>query len=191
MIIYRWIVALTIVAMFVGFISWGVDIHTNAVAQERIDAALVEYQAGIQAQMDAEKQKEEAERLSEAHIVDEMATALSRVLAGISKFEDKYGYDEDDYMTLAWCVFNRVDSKMFSNDIYEVINQPDQWVDYVGKSTPIAKYKDIAIKAVMEWRSDNPRPISDDFLWAEQTPSGVYLKNDFNADGYARRWQYR
>ena len=189
-ILYRWVAALTMVAVIIGLISWGLDIRTERKAEARTAAALEEFMAEIQAEKDAEAQADFAEKQSEEYIVNQIANELAKVFYGIRNFQDKYGYTEKDFMTLARCIFNRVENSAYSDDIFEVIKQESQWVGYYSNNPIAEPYKTMALNAVREWRAEESKPVTNDFVFAELTPAGIYLKNDFHADGYARRWQY-
>lgn len=180
---YNWIIAALIVVLTVALISWSLDIRTERRAAALTATAMADYEAGQKAEL-------EAIAAAEDTIMQKESESLARIFYGISKFQDKYGYDDKDFFTLARCVFNRVENGHYSSDLAEVVNQKDQWVGYFENNPVLAEYYDLAYKAVQEWHNETIKPISNDFVYAELTPNGIWLKNDFHADGYARRWRY-
>ena len=151
--------------------------------------ALASYQAEEQARSDEIAHQQELYAQSEEAVTKKMAESLAKLFYGADRFKDKYHYSDADFKTLARCVFNRVESSQYSDDIYEVIDQKDQWVGYYSTNPVLDEYFDLALTTIREWRSETVKPVSVDYLWAELTPNGIFLKNDFRADGYARRWR--
>lgn len=182
-VVYNWVIAALIIILTIGLISWSLDIKTERRAAALTATAMADYEAGQKAEL-------EAIAAAKDTIMQKESEALARIFYGISKFQDKYGYDDKDFFTLARCVFNRVENSHYSSDLEEVVNQKDQWVGYFENNPVLAEYYDLAYKAVQEWHNETIKPISNDFVYAELTPNGIWLKNDFHADGYARRWRY-
>lgn len=188
-ILYNWFIAVMAILLALSLVNWGIQIRTQRQAASLTAVAMADWQAeqdAIEAQRLAE---EEAARNSEENICKNMAISLSRVFYGIRNFESKYGYGTEDYRTYAWCIFNRVDNPAFPNNLDEVILQKDQWVGFAVENPSVDQYYKLALKFVKEWRSDDPRPVSTDYDWAELTPNGIYLRSSFKADGYVTRWR--
>ena len=188
-IFYNWLIVVVIVALFISFGIWGMDIHIRHKAEALTASAMAEVQAEANAQEQARIQALAAEQASEEYIVKQMSTSLAKLYYGLKNFEEKYHYNETDFETYGRGVFNRVENKAYSNDLIEVINQKDQWVGYNESNPVIDRYYNMAEKHIKAWRSETIKPISNDFVYAELTENGIYLKNDINANGYARRWR--
>lgn len=188
--VYLFVVKLLVIALCASLFWWSVDVYIRHSADKQTATAMAAYQEAQEAQETARLQELALAAQSEEEIQKQMATALAKLFYGASRFEDKYGYDSADFMTLARCVFNRVENKAYSGDFYEVLNQENQWIGFYDNNPVLEKYFNLALKAISEWQCETVKPISNDFLWAEFTPQGIYLKNDFNADGYAIRWRY-
>ena len=182
-VVYNWVIAVLIVILAISLISWGLNVKTERKAEALTAIAMADYEATQKAEL-------EAIAAAEDTIMQKESESLARIFYGISKFQDKYGYDDKDFFTLARCVFNRVENDHYASDLAEVVNQKDQWVGYFENNPVLSEYYDLAYKAVQEWHQESIKPISNDFVYAELTPNGVFLKNDFHADGYARRWRY-
>lgn len=212
-IIYNWIIALLVLALFFSFSVWGVRIHNDHKAETLIATALADYKAEQDAAEQERLRAVVAQQQTEEHIVNEMANALAKVFYGAKNFEEKYRYQESDFETLARCVFNRVENKTFAvtqkaeavangeieldengkplderDYIYTIISHEDQWVGYYSNNPVLDKYQKMATKFIKAWRSEETKPISNDYLWAEFTPNGIFLKNDFHAGAYAHRY---
>ena len=188
-VMYNWLIAILLVALGISLIAWGLDIRTRKQAASMTATALASYQAEQKAAEDARLQAIAAQEATEEYSLDKMATALAKVLYGADRFREKYGYSDADFVTLCRCVTNRVENKAYSDDIYQVIDQKDQWVGYYETNPVLDYYYRIAYDFLKGWMHETIKPIGNDYLWAEFTPNGIFLKNDFRADGYARRWR--
>ena len=186
---FNWVYALLLVGLFISFGIWGMDVHIQRKSETMAATALASYQAEEQARADEIAHQKELYAQSEEAVTKKMAESLAKLFYGADRFKDKYHYSDADFKTLARCVFNRVESPQYSDDIYEVIDQKDQWVGYYSTNPVLDEYFNLALTTIREWRSETVKPVSVDYLWAELTPNGIYLKNDFRADGYARRWR--
>ena len=188
-IFYRWAIALLIVLLFASFVWWGMDIHIRHKAEALTASAMAEVQAEAEAKETARLQALAAEKASEDYVVKEMATSLSKLYYGIKNFEEKYHYSDTDFETYGRSVFNRVENSKYPNDLFDVINQEKQWVGYSDSNPVIDHYYNLAEKHVRMWRTETTKPVSNDYVFAELTENGIYLRNKFDADGYARRWR--
>lgn len=183
---YNWLIAGLIVALFVSFAVWGMDIRTRRQAEEMTATALASWQAERQAEADAAEQEQAAIRASEEYVMQQEATAAAKALFPVQNFVDRYHYSESDLLTYLRCMANRADAA--GTTLQEVVEQPGQFLGYADSNPVLTEYYDLAYRFVDEWRHEATKPVDSSYQWAELTPSGIYLKNEFNADGYARRW---
>ena len=189
-VFYNWGTMILILILIFGFIQWGVRSSNERKVSSLVAVAMADYQAEQQAIANQEAEAARLEAQSEAVVQQRIAEKLALVYQGADKFVEKYGYSERDFKTLGRCIFNRVENKAYSNDIFEVIDQQDQWVGYYGQSgSPMDKYYKMALKHVQEWRTETTKPCSNDYLWAEYTPRGIFLKDTYNAGPYDTRWR--
>lgn len=186
---YNYVIAMLLVGLFFSFGIWAIDVHIQRQSESMTATALASYQAEERAKADEIAHQQELYAQSEEAVTQKMATALAKVFYGVDKFREKYNYSDADFRTLARCVFNRCENPGYSDDFYEVINQKDQWVGYYDSNPVLDEYYNLALTSIREWRSETVKPVSNYYLWAEFTPNGIFLKNDFRADGYARRWR--
>ena len=183
---YNWLIAGLTVVLFGSFFWWGMDIQTRNRAEEMTATALASWQAEQQAAADAAEEEQAAIRASEEYVMKQEATAAAKALFPVQNFVAKYHYSESDLLTYLRCMANRADAQ--GTTLAEVVAQPDQFLGYSDSNPVLTEYYDLAYRFVNEWRHEETKPVDSSFQWAELTPNGIYLKNEFNADGYARRW---
>lgn len=189
-VFYNWGTMILILILIFGFVQWGVRSSNERKVSSLVAVAMADYQAEQQAIADQEAEAKRLKAQSEAVVQQRIAEKLALVYQGADKFVDKYGYSERDFKTLGRCIFNRVENKAYSNDIFEVIDQQDQWVGYYGQAgSPMDKYYKMALKHVQEWRTETTKPCSNEYLWAEYTSRGIFLKDTYNAGPYDTRWR--
>lgn len=185
--VYNWVVALTVVALMAATVIWAVQIHRDRRDAELVAQAYAAWTAEAEATAQAEAAEAEAIRNSQETVMKQEATALAKAFYGIRNFVEKYHYSEDDLRTYARCMFNRADAG--SGRLVEVISQEGQFVGYSDGNTVLDGDYNLALRLVREWHEETTKPCDLSYQFAELTPGGIYLKNDINADGYARRWR--
>lgn len=189
-LVYNWIIWLLIIALVIGCIGWAIDVRTELRAEALTATAMAEYHAEQDNLERARMEEMAAAQASETAIMASEAEWIAKLFYGINRFVTVYNYNEIDLLTYARCVFNRVENQKYSGTVNEVVNQDDQWTGYFENNPVLKNYYTIALKAVEEWHNESVKPCSNEFLWAELTPNGIWLKDDFKADGYKLRWRY-
>lgn len=181
---YNWLILALVVMLFGGFVWWGMQIHTQRMADEMLETALAAMDAE-HAEMMAAAEAQEAElKASQEYIMEQEATAVAKAFYGINRFVEKYNYSSDDLATYARCMFNRAEKA----DLQEVVAVDGQFTGYSDDNPVLAEYYNLALRLVREWHEETVKPCDVSFQFAELTPNGIYLRNQFKADGYARRW---
>ena len=182
---YNYLVAACIFLLCAGLWWWGMDIHTNRIAETKLADTLAAMDEENR-QMIAAAEAEEAERkASQEYVMQQEATAVAKAFYGIRLFKEKYNYTERDYATYARCMFNRAEG----GNLIAVISEPEQFLGYSDNNTVLSEDYNLALKLVKEWHTETTKPCDLSYKFAELTPQGIYLKQDLHADGYARRWQ--
>lgn len=125
-----------------------------------------------------------------AAVIEREAQDVAKAFYGIRLFVDKYHYADKDLKTYARCMFNRVDAGNGVNDLHVIVSTPEQFLGYYETSPVLDEFYTVAKEAVAEWHAETVKPCDLTYRYAELTESGIYLTNEFGADGYARRWQY-
>lgn len=116
--------------------------------------------------------------------LDEEAKALAKVLYGIKGNSDK------DLRTYCWCVFNRVDSPDYPETLQEVIDQPQQWMRYDPESPVIEHLYNIAREQLDAWHTGETRPISNEYVYMNWTPSDLCLRDNWTEGSRTHYWRY-
>jgi predicted nuclease of restriction endonuclease-like (RecB) superfamily len=150
---------------------------------KKIDSQL--YERSAISRRPAETIEKELQQVSEQQmLVPDMVFRSSYFLdmLGLPDF-----YSEKDLETYARCMFNRADAG--SGRLTEVIAQEGQFVGYSDANTVLDDDYNLALKLIRAWHEEQTKPCDLSYQFAELTPQGIFLKNDFNADGYARRWR--
>lgn len=177
---YNWLIAGLIVALFVSFIIWGIDIHTNNVA-ERARAEVIAAMDEEHAQMIAAAQAQEAELLaSQERVQIQEAKVIARAFFGIRNFCEKYGYTNSDLETYARCIFNRCDAR--GKGVEEIVSEKGQFLAYSDQNTLVQEYYDLALKFVQDWHSETAKPCDLKYQNAVLKDTGIYLVDNINAE---------
>lgn len=183
---YNWLIAACLVAIGIGFISWGLDIRTRRIADEMTATAMASYQAEQQAAEEARTLELAAIQASEEHIMTEEAKVIAKAIFGIRRFIEKYGYDHSDIETYARCIFNRCDAT--GKSVEEVVSQKDQFLGYADSNQLVKEYYDLAITLVDGWHHEEVKPCDSSYQFALLEDDGIWLVKTFNPDGKERRW---
>lgn len=186
-ILVNWFVVGLLLTILVATIAYGIQNNTERKAAEMTATAMAELEAQRQAQAEAQAEALAAERASEDYIMTQEATEMAKAFYGIRLFVEKYNYTEKDFETYARCMFNRADAG--AGRLVEVITREGQFLGYYEKNPVLDEYFQMAIKFVKEWHSESTKPVDSSYQYAELNPDGIWLKNDINANGYARRWR--
>lgn len=185
---YRAVLILTVFALTCSLYGWALDIWAQRRADRQEAAALALYR-----QQEAERAEQDARALAEAKksreaILDRWSDAGARQLYGIRNFIDKYHYSESDLITYLRCPFNRYLYGSELTDLETIIFSPDQFLACHETSPVLKEYKALALKCFSAWLDESGLTVDPSYRFAELTPSGIYLVDEFNADGYVRRW---
>lgn len=184
---YNWVIAVTVVALFISFVIWGLDIRTERRAADMTATARAAWEAQLQAEADAKEEELAQIRASQEHIMTEEAKVIAKAFYGIRNFDDKYGYTASDFETYARCIFNRADAT--GDSIEAVVSKKDQFLGYSEKNQLVKEYYDMAIRFVDEWHQEEVKPCDIRYQFALLDDDGIWLVKNFNADGKERRWQ--
>lgn len=153
----------------------------DAEAQENRNRA---YAAEL-AQAEEQKQKELDD------MIGRWSEAGAKMLFGIRRFVEKYGYTERDLETYLRCAWNRYLFYGKLTDLDVLIFTPDQFLACY-KTNPSDQYEAFCRKLFMEWYAEDAEGVlscDPSYIYAELTPKGIYLTNEYGADGYAIRWR--
>lgn len=123
--------------------------------------------------------------LSEDRRRQEEAEMIARVLYGVKS------NSTDDFRTLCWCIFNRVQNPLYPNTVSEVINQPEQWMLYDRSNPVLESLYTVAREELDKWYDGAHRPCSDEFVFMSWEPSEISLRDEFNTTSHTRYWRIK
>lgn len=186
-VFYNYVIAVCVVALFVAFFAWGIDIRTRKEAEAMTAALLAEMDAEHEAMMAEAEAAERALLESEEHIMTEEAKVVAKAFYGIRRFVEKYGYTQSDLETYSRCMFNRADAT--GQSLEAVVSKKDQFLGYSENNQLVKEYYDFAIRFVNDWHNEEVKPCDISYQFAELEDDGIWLVKTFNADGKERRWQ--
>lgn len=183
----NWCIVFAMIALVISFIIWGVTVAIQNKADQQTAEAMAARDAEEQAAAEAERVRLEELAASEEAVIQREAEDCAKALYGIVKFIEKYGYDYNDCVTYLRAAFNRADAT--GTSLHDVLFAKDQFLACREDNPVLAELLDISIDAVTEWNNEKTKPVDISYQFAELTENGIYLKNDFNANGYAIRWR--
>lgn len=189
-VFYNYLVLAVMIALVVGFIVWGVQIHTDNKAESMFAVAMADWQSEQQAAEDARQAELAAIQTSAETIRKQNAEYKAKILYGMRRFEEKYGYSEADMLTLCQCIENRVKNSRYPNTIEAVVKQEDQWVGYSDQNPVVDKYYQIALRSEQEKETQVADPVSSDYVFAVFTERGIYLSDEFNSQHPYTWWRH-
>lgn len=182
---YNWMIVACVIALFVSFAIWGVDIHAknahDAGQREVYEAIELEQQQAAAAAAEAERlaaEEDESLQIREAQ-------AIARALFGIRNFAAKYGYTNEDLETYARCVTNRCEAT--GKSVEEVLSQPQQFIAYSAKNDLVGEYYDLALRFVADWHAGSLKQCDARFQYAVLKDTGIWLVDDPGKD-VPERW---
>ena len=187
---YRWFMALAVIALFISFGIWGIDIHTEhavayaeAAVTEKKDA---EHQAFV-AQQEADK---EAQKTAIETVMKKNAQAKARLGYGSRNFKETYNYSDADFLTLYQCVDNRLKNGMYTGmSIEKIVFQDGQFIASYETNPVEDYYYNLAMKSERAKLDRVSQPVGIDYVYAVYTPHGIFLTNDPKSPEYTW-WHY-
>lgn len=149
---------------------------------ERLNAYWAEY---YEEQLNAYKAEVESQKRSEWDAAQRQGDAelVAKVLYGVK------GNSEKDLRTYTWCIFNRVDSKLYPNTLQDVIGQPKQWMAYSADNAVLEKLYKIAEEELTQWYTGH-RPVTSDFVYMNWTPQEITLRDRWEEGSGTHYWRY-
>ena len=185
---YNYLIAVLVILLAVSLFWWGVDIYYKRQAEEQAAVALASYQAEEQAKAEAKAAELAAAQRSEEAMIDRWSQSGAKMLYGIRLFVDKYHYSEADYKTYLQCVWNRYIFGQKLTDVDVIIAQRDQFLGYYDTNPILDNLYRISKDFFTEKLHETTLACDPSYRWAELTGKGIYLVDEFGADGYVQRW---
>lgn len=117
--------------------------------------------------------------------LDAEAQMLARVLYGVKD------NSTDDLRTYCWCVFNRVDSPDYADNLTDVIEQPQQWMRYKPENPVLDDLYQLARAELDAWHTGTTRPCASDFVFMSWSPNEIVLRNNWTNSSSTRYWRVK
>ena len=185
-VFYNYLVAVCVFLLCAGLWWWGMDIHTNHIAETKLAETLAAMDEENRQMIAAAEAEEAALKASKEETLKRAATAGAKAVYPLDNFITKYHYSESDLVTYLRSGWNR--HILTGKPIEEVFAEPEQYLGYSDNNPVLTEYYNLCYRCFSEWEDEVTSPCDPSFLWAELTENGIYLKNQFNADGYQRRY---
>lgn len=106
-----------------------------------------------------------------------------------------YGYRNNsdiDLEGVVWVILNRVDNQSeFRNfvTIYQVCNQPHQWIGYSESNPVIDHLYEIADKVLTKYESDGSRLFGREYLYFDWSEDYITFKTELYNSRTCKRWR--
>lgn len=187
-VVYNYLIALIVFGLCCSLYGWGLDVWAQRRADQQTKATVEAMEMARQEEEAAKAAELAAARMSEEAVLDRWATAGAKMLYGVRLFRDKYNYNDSDYKTYLQCTWNRY---LFGNkltDIETIIAQKDQFLGYYDTSPVLDELYELCKAFYTEKLHETTLVCDPGYRWAELTPQGIYLVNEFGAGPYARRF---
>ena len=189
-IMYNWLVVFVVVALFVSFGIWGVDVHTKNVATAYAEEVAEQKDAEHQAFLDQQEADRKAAEESLENLMKTNAQVKAKLGYGSRNFIDKYHYGDSDIMTLYQCLDNRMNNSMYTGmTIDEIAFQEGQFIASYNTNPVQDYYFNLAMKSERLKNDRVSDPVGTDYVYTIYTEHGLYLANDPKAPAYTW-WHY-
>lgn len=87
-----------------------------------------------------------------------------------------------------WCVFNRVDSGLYPDDMEAVLLQEGQFAEYDPESSATEENFIIASNQISRWKNGDIRPCGEDAVFITVSSDGVELRDEWDETARGNRW---
>lgn len=87
-----------------------------------------------------------------------------------------------------WCVFNRVDSPLYPDDMESVLFQPGQFAEYDPEKAATEENFTIAANQISRWANGDIRPCGEDAVFITVSSDGVELRDEWDETAKGNRW---
>lgn len=175
-VFYNWVIAILIVAMFVGFFDWGLDSYgRNAYEAGQKDLTAAMDAEHEQMMADAEAAEWKAQQEDAALQILE-AKAVARMWFGIRLITAKYHYTIDDLYTYAYCAVNRAAAT--GKTIMEVLAEPGQFTAYSEHNDLDTDLYNLALQFIADLHAGKLPQCDAKFKYAVLSEMGIWLVDD-------------
>lgn len=104
----------------------------------------------------------------------EEAETMAKVLYGTARYNSEAGQK-----LVLWCILNRVESRLYADNVIDVCRQPQQWMGYSDDNPVIQGMYDLAIEVLDEWHNGAYRAMSPDYIYMSWNNNEIILRDEF------------
>lgn len=153
--------------------------------QAREDALI----AAHAAELDAVISKAEAGIYASQYLPDSAQGDVLPLARWLGCLENLYPRLSSEAKALAcWCVFNRVDSPLYPDDLECVLLQEGQFAEYDPEKAATEENYSIAVNQISRWKNGDIRPCGEDAVYITISSDGVELRDEWDETARGNRW---
>ena len=177
-------VAVAVIVFLAVWTTTATAIVAKRTEKETTDKLNTYWSKYYEEQLNAYKSEVEAQKMSEWDAEQRKADAelIAKVLYGVKGNSDK------DLRTYTWCIFNRVDNRLYPNTLQDVIAQPKQWMAYSADNAVLEKLYKIAEEELTKWYTGH-RPVTSDYVYMNWTPQEITLRDRWEEGSGTHYWR--
>ena len=180
--VFNYLYAFLILLLAVSLIWWSGNVY-----KERKEAEAQNERDRIQAEELANAEEQKRKEFEE--MLERWSEAGAKMLWGIRDFRNLYGYTAKDLETYLRCPWNRYLEGKKLTDIETIIFKDEQFTGCYRSNAAPDKDKAFARLCFEKFLSEEIPSCDTSYTFAELTPNGIFLTDEFGADGYVLRWQ--
>lgn len=153
--------------------------------QAREDALI----AAHAAELDAVISKAEAGIYASQYLPDSAQGDVLPLARWLGCLENLYpGLSPEAKALACWCVFNRVDSPLYPDDMESVLLQEGQFTEYDSEASATEENFTIASNQISRWKNGDIRPCGEDAVFITVSSDGVELRDEWDETKLCNRW---
>lgn len=153
--------------------------------QAREDALI----AAHAAELDAVISKAEAGIYASQYLPDSAQGDVLPLARWLGCLENLYpGLTPEAKALACWCVFNRVDSSLYPDDMESVLLQEGQFTEYDSETSATEENFTIASNQISRWKNGDIRPCGEDAVFIKISSEGVELRDNWDENSRCNRW---
>lgn len=153
--------------------------------QAREDALIATHAA----ELDAVISKAEAGIYASQYLPDSAQGDVLPLARWLGCLDELYpGLSPEAKALACWCVFNRVDSPLYPDDLEWVLLQEGQFTEYDPEASATEENYTIAANQISRWANGDVRPCGEDAVFITVSSEGVELRDEWDETAKGNRW---
>lgn len=145
--------------------------------------------AAHEAELEAVIFKAEAGIYASQYLPDSAQGDVLPLARWLGCLENLYpGLSSEAKALACWCVFNRVDSPLYPDDLECVLLQEGQFTEYDPDSSATEENFTIASNQISRWKNGDIRPCGEDAVFITVSSDGVELRDEWDVTARGNKW---